>query len=92
MNDLISREEAINGFYEMASDIDHLCTVGDYISFLESLSAQPELVNDSPELNKLFGELKEKYEWAKRQEWIFNPLGYALYYVWKEYDERGELL
>lgn len=42
MNDLISRKKAIDGFYEMASDINHLCTVGDYISFLESLSAQPE--------------------------------------------------
>ena len=42
MDDLISRRAAIDGFYEMASDIDHLCTVGDYISFLESLSAQPE--------------------------------------------------
>lgn len=44
MNDLISRQEAIDGFYEMASDIDHLCTVGDYILFLESLSAQPEII------------------------------------------------
>ena len=43
-NDLISRKAAIDGFYEMASDIDHLCTVGEYISFLESLSAQPEAV------------------------------------------------
>ena len=42
MSDLISRQAAIDGFYEMASDIDHLCTVGDYISFLESLPAQPE--------------------------------------------------
>ena len=42
--DTISRKEAIDGFYEMASDTDHLCTVGDYISFLESLSsAQPTL-------------------------------------------------
>lgn len=44
MNDSISRQAAIDGFYEMASDTDHLCTVGDYISFLESLSAQPEIV------------------------------------------------
>ena len=44
MSDLISRQAAIDGFYEMASDIDHLCTVGDYISFLESLSAQPEII------------------------------------------------
>lgn len=44
MNDLISRKAAINGFYEMASDTDHLCTLGDYVSFLESLSAQPEII------------------------------------------------
>ena len=44
MHDLISRQVAINGFYEMASNIDHLCTVNDYISFLESLSAQPEII------------------------------------------------
>lgn len=39
MDDLISRQAAIDGFYEMASDTEHLCTVGDYISFLESLPA-----------------------------------------------------
>ena len=45
MNDLISRQAAIDGFYEMASDMDHLCTVSDYVSFLESLSsAQPEII------------------------------------------------
>ena len=43
MDDLISRQAAIDGFYEMASDMEHLCTVSDYVSFLESLpSAQPE--------------------------------------------------
>lgn len=41
-DDLISRKMAIDGFYEMSSDTDHLCTVGDYVSFLESLSAQPK--------------------------------------------------
>lgn len=44
MHDLISRQVAIDGFYEMSSDTDHLCTVGDYVSFLESLSAQPEII------------------------------------------------
>lgn len=45
MDDLISRQAAIDGFYEMASDMDHLCTVSDYVSFLESLpSAQPEII------------------------------------------------
>ena len=36
-DDTISRKEAIDGFYEMASDMDHLCTVSDYVQFLESL-------------------------------------------------------
>lgn len=45
MNDLISRQVAIDGFYEMASDTDHLCTVADYVKFLESMtSAQPEII------------------------------------------------
>jgi hypothetical protein len=44
-DDLISRQTAIDGFYEMASDMDHLCTVSDYVSFLESLPpAQPEII------------------------------------------------
>ena len=43
VNDRISRQAAVAGFYEMASDMDYLCTVSDYVSFLESLpSAQPE--------------------------------------------------
>lgn len=42
VGDMISRQAAIDGLYEMSSDIDHLCTLGDYVSFLESLSAQPE--------------------------------------------------
>lgn len=44
VGDIISRQAAIDGLYEMSSDIDHLCTVGDYVSFLESLSAQPEVI------------------------------------------------
>ena len=43
-DDTISRQAAIDTFYEMASDIDHLCTVGDYVHVLEGLpSAQPEM-------------------------------------------------
>ena len=43
-DDTISRQAAIDTFYEMASDIDHLCTVGDYVHVLEGLpSAQPEI-------------------------------------------------
>lgn len=44
MTDLISRQAAIDGLYEMSSDIDHLCTLGDYVLFLESLSSQPEII------------------------------------------------
>lgn len=36
-DDLISRQSAIDGFYEMASDLDYLCTGSDYINFLEAL-------------------------------------------------------
>lgn len=44
-NDTISRQAAIEGFYEMASDTDHLCTVSDYVHFLETMtSAQPEII------------------------------------------------
>ena len=45
MSDLISRQAAIDGFCEMASDIDSLCTVSDYVHFLETMtSAQPEII------------------------------------------------
>lgn len=30
--------------------------------------------------------LEEKYEWAKRQDFIRNPLAYALYQIWKQAD------
>lgn len=47
MDDMILRQQAIDGFYEMASDMDHLCTVSDYVSFLESLpSVHPERCED----------------------------------------------
>lgn len=45
-DDLINRKAAIDGFYEMASDTDHLCTVSDYVRFLETMTpAQPEWNN-----------------------------------------------
>ena len=44
MSDLISRQAAIDGFYEMAIDTDHLCTVSDYVHFLETMnSAEPKV-------------------------------------------------
>lgn len=41
-SDLISRQAALDGFCEMASDMDHLCTIDDYTSYIESLPAQSE--------------------------------------------------
>ena len=40
----IDADIAINAFYEMASDTDHLCTVSDYVKFLESMSDAVEIV------------------------------------------------
>lgn len=34
----------IDAFYEMRSDLDHLCTVSDYIKFLKSMSDAVEIV------------------------------------------------
>jgi hypothetical protein len=31
--------------------------------------------------------VEEEYEKAKKQDWIFNPLAYALYKVWKKANE-----
>jgi len=54
MNDTIYRQTAIDGFYEMASDIDHLCTVSDYVSFLESLpSVQSENMSVNLDIQKI---------------------------------------
>ena len=48
--DTISRQAAIDGFYEMASDMEHLCTVSDYVSFLESLQPEPRWIPVSERL------------------------------------------
>mgnify|MGYP003490270069 CR=1 FL=1 len=32
----------------------------------------------------------EKYEYAKKQEWIINKVAWALYQTWKEVDEKEE--
>lgn len=40
-------------------------------------------------LDKAIEVLKEQYEKAKKLEWIFNPLTYALYQTWKIFDKRG---
>ena len=40
------------------------------------------------ELDKIIELVKEKYEYANTQEWIMNPLAYALYQVWREVDSQ----
>lgn len=32
-------------------------------------------------------ELKHKYEEAKKLEFVYNPVAYALYHTWKKYDD-----
>lgn len=32
--------------------------------------------------------LTAKYEWAKQQDWIHDPLAWALYQVWREASEE----
>ena len=40
------------------------------------------------EFYKAIAALYEAYDQAKEQEWIYDPLCYALYHVWKKFDER----
>ena len=74
MNDLISRQMAIDGFYEMASDMDYLCTVSDYVSFLESLpSAQPYTDEEIQKMQDIEqAQLDKAYEMGKADalRWI----------------------
>lgn len=44
MSKYIKVDTAIDAFYEMSSDTDHLCTVSDYVKFLESTSDVIEIV------------------------------------------------
>ena len=79
MNDLISKQTAIDGFYEMASDMDHLCTVSDYVSFLESLpSAQPEPCEDTVSREAVS-------EWLKQygQDVLHGKYKFSLMYIWR---------
>ena len=39
-------------------------------------------------LEKAIEMLKAEYEEAKKQEWVLNPLAYALYHTWRQVDER----
>ena len=60
MSDLIDRQAAIDGFYEMASDTDHLCTVGDYVKFLESMTSAQ---SDSSFITWLLDEIWDENMW-----------------------------
>lgn len=37
---------------------------------------------------KAIADLYEAYDQAKEQDWIYDPLAYALYHVWKKVDEE----
>jgi hypothetical protein len=39
-------------------------------------------------LEKAIKMLKEEYEKAKKQEFVQKPLAYALYYTWRNVDEK----
>ena len=39
-------------------------------------------------LEKAIEMLKAEYEKAKKQEWVFDPIAYALYHTWKKVDEN----
>lgn len=41
------------------------------------------------EIEKAIELLKAEYEEAKKQEWVYNPLAYALYHTWKKVDEKS---
>ena len=41
-------------------------------------------------IEKAIERLREEYEKAKATAYIFNPLAYALFQVWKEADRRKE--
>lgn len=40
------------------------------------------------ELEKAIAEVRRQYEVAKSSEMVKNPIGYALYYTWKENDQK----
>ena len=91
MGDLIDRQAAIDGFYEMASDTEHLCTVGDYISFLESLPAQQTLYGYKVEHLAYIARVMEKEgvtaEYAVR---TFDDMGRAIKMIIEEAQQKVE--
>ena len=41
-------------------------------------------------IEKAIKELMQEYEKAKKNEWVRNPVAYALYQVWKRADSKAE--
>ena len=41
-------------------------------------------------LEKAIAMLRAEYEKASNQPFVHNPIGYALYKTWKEFDEENE--
>ena len=41
-------------------------------------------------IDKAIKILQARYEYAKKQKWIYNPLAYALYEVWRLADDNKE--
>ena len=39
-------------------------------------------------IEKAIKELRERYLYALEQEWIGDPVAWALYHVWKEAEEQ----
>ena len=40
------------------------------------------------DLEKAIRDLKAEYAKALSYEWVYNPLAYALYQVWRKYDAK----
>lgn len=66
------------------------CTVGEAMKIMldEVPSAQPEQPAQDY-MRTVMKKVKEKYEEAVNTHYIMNPMAWALYQVWKEYDHNG---
>lgn len=40
------------------------------------------------ELEKAIKLLRQMYDFGKKYHHVRNPIGYALYYTWKEFDKK----
>lgn len=41
------------------------------------------------DLKKALAMVEKEYEKAKKNDYVINPLAYALYIVWKQVDKEG---